>query len=346
MKQARVMLLVAVAVSMVALAARAEDVGKPYMSDFVRGQIKGGRMTFVPGAAVFDKASPGVGRIQFGTTTQVRNVEGSVTVQVLSGGTESVRTSRQDGDMTWNTVLGLNTNVTVISQSLSQPMASGGIQTLQVFSLTQSTAGNGSVSLSVIDPKTRQAVVSLSEKSFLDLWSKHPDEMRMYVVPVFKQLDLEGVFFVSQEEAVRVFDPVIRGLPDVKGQVEAILPQLNDDSPDVRGRAIEQLVKIGPPAVPIVNALDMKSQPLQTRIALKAFLEQMKDMQAQVADNRLDDPDYLMQCLAVDDPQIVGLAHKRLEKIAGKSVEFDEKATVSQREEAVQKMRIAAMKPG
>ena len=65
--------------------------------------------------------------------------------------------------------------------------------------------------------------------------------------------------------------------PDVRPQLDAILPRLNDDSPAVRAAAEADLAKLGRAGVQLVGAMDLTKQPLQTRVALKTFLQQMKD---------------------------------------------------------------------
>jgi hypothetical protein len=317
------------------------------MADFLRVEFQDGKIAFiVTGPDALADIKPGAPLRTF--TGPLRNASGTVTIQAVGSRFQHILLNRVDGDKSINDEITLNVGSVRITHNvvIARKTANNGVlQTPgQQLMLTISTRPDeGTVFLRVTEggPDTRP-VADLTENSFAALWVRHPDQVRQYVMPLFQSLDLEGLFHVNAAQANRVLSPILKGLPDFKSQVEALLPRLNDDLVPVRAAALRELDDLGLAAVPIVSALDLKSQPLQTRVTLRGFLERMKDSHA-VADTRLENPDFLLLCLAVDDPQIPALAKKQLEKITGQPLDFDVNGSLADRQAAVEKLRLAAL---
>jgi hypothetical protein len=185
-------------------------------------------------------------------------------------------------------------------------------------------------------------VLKLEAASFGEMCVKHPDEVKKYIAPIFQELDLTGVFFVDLKDALHVFAAQLPPDPKITAQVQALLPRLDDDSPDVRGAAEAELKMLGDAGLAPVQAIDLSRQPMQTQITLKMFLI---NRGAGVDDPRLAKPDFLLLCLALDDKKIPALAKAKLEKLRGKPVDVDLAAPVEDRRKIVQKMLFDAWAP-
>jgi len=186
--------------------------------------------------------------------------------------------------------------------------------------------------------KPDPVVLKLEAASFGDLCAKHPDEVTKYIEPIFRALDLGGIFFVEPEDARHVFAANARPDPVIVAKVQAILPRLDDDSSEVRKAAAAELAALGDAAVAPVKALDLSKQPRQTRSMLQTFLESAG---TGAEDPRLSNPDFLLLCVALDDKQIPALAKARLEKLQGKPVDVDIAAPAEERRNVVRKMLYA-----
>ena len=183
------------------------------------------------------------------------------------------------------------------------------------------------------DIKAGTDIVKLEAASFAELCAKHPEEVKKYVAPILQDMDLAGVFFVDLKDAQHVFAGHAPPDPAVTAKVQAILPRLDDESPEVRQAAARDLAALGDAGVAPVQAIDLSRLPLQTRSMLKTFLES-----ASVEDPRLLNEDFLLQCIALDDKQLPALAKARLEKLRGKPVDVDSAAPLEERRKVVLKM--------
>jgi len=177
--------------------------------------------------------------------------------------------------------------------------------------------------------------VKLEATSFSEMCAKHPGEVQKYVEPIFKDLDLGGVFFVDVEDARHVFAGDLPPDPAVVAKLQAILPRLDDDALETRKAAARDLAALGDAGAAPVRALDLSKQPLQTRSMLKTYLESLG---VGTEDSRLLNPGFLLLCLSLDDKQIPALAKARLEKLRGKPVAVDLAAPVEERRKVVRKM--------
>ena len=188
-------------------------------------------------------------------------------------------------------------------------------------------------------------VLKVEASSFGEMCAKNPDEVRKYIEPIFRELDLDGVFFVNLQDAQHTFAATLPLDPKMVARVQALLPRLDDDSPDVRLVAETELKALGEAGVAPVKAIDLTKQPHQTSATLRNFLDATG---ATLEDVRLSNTDFLLLCLPLDDPQIPAVAKARLEKLQGKPVYVDPAALVDERRKLVQKIlfeRWAASKP-
>jgi len=184
-------------------------------------------------------------------------------------------------------------------------------------------------------PKDATVILKLEAASFAELCAKHPVEVGKYVEPLLRDLDLGGVFFVDLKDAQHAFAAKAPPDPAIVARVQAILPRLDDDAPDVRQAAARELAALGDAGVAPVQALDLSKLPLQTRSMLRNYLESAG---AATEDPRLSNAEFLLLCLALDDKEIPALAKARLEKLRGTPVDMDIGAPVEERRMLVRKM--------
>jgi hypothetical protein len=198
--------------------------------------------------------------------------------------------------------------------------------TLTVSKLEKPVAG---------ERKPPTVLLQLEAESFAELCAKHPEEVKKYLEPIFQDLDLGGVFFVDLKDAQHALAADLPPDPKITAKVQALLPRLDDDSPDVRAAAEAELKALGDAGLAPVQAIDMSKQPVQTQITLKTFLG---NAGVGGGDSRLSKPDFLLLCLALDDKIIPALAKAKLEKLRGKPVDMDLAAPLDERRKVVRKM--------
>jgi len=180
-------------------------------------------------------------------------------------------------------------------------------------------------------------LVKLEAASFGEMCAKHPEEVAKYIEPILRDLDLEGVFFVDPKDARHALAAQLPQDPAAVAKLKALLPKLDDDSPEVRQAAELELKGLGDAGVAPVKAIDLSKQPRQTRLTLGIFLASVG---AKSEDARLSNPDFLLLCMALEDKQIAGMAKAQLEKLRGKAVEVDLAAPAEERCKVVRKMLI------
>jgi hypothetical protein len=178
-------------------------------------------------------------------------------------------------------------------------------------------------------------LVELGAESFVEMCAAHPEEVKKYVEPIFRDMGIGGVFFVELSDARHAFAADMPADEKVAAKFQAILPKLDDDSPEVRAAAEAELKAMGDTALAPARAIDLAKQPVQTQITLKTLLAAAG---GGLEDPRLGQADFLLLCLAVDDAKITALAKARLEKLQGKAVAVDVTAPLDERKKVVEKM--------
>jgi len=190
----------------------------------------------------------------------------------------------------------------------------------------------------------QQVVLNLSEASFGKLWAKHPDDVKKYLDPLFRDFGLPSVLEVSPDEAKMLFAGMV--LPGeatdeaaIKAKIADILKRLEAESWNTREKARADLLALGKPALPQLKDLDIDNLPVEAKNAVKSAL-------AQGEDGRLHDPDFLLQCVALDDARIASIAHAEYQRITGKKLEIDLKDPAAKRAAQVEKLRLGAFGAG
>ena len=154
------------------------------------------------------------------------------------------------------------------------------------------------------EPKTSDINLHLTAGSFPELCRLHPKETDAYLRPIFRTLRQEhAAFRVDEKSAWEVLADGWTPPADVAAAVEKALPRLASDAYQDREAAVEDLQKLGEPAAVYLMHADRKRLTLEQAMRVDLFLAPYRPLARDQAAKLRDDPDFLVDCLYVDNPR-------------------------------------------
>jgi hypothetical protein len=207
---------------------------------------------------------------------------------------------------------------------------------LWTASLTQSgDFGNSAVPLADRDDRVSLRVrrirvstgalaedIQRSAPSFIELLRRYPHETTEHLGPVFREFKQEAnVFGADARVAWQVLSDRLPRDPKLVPKVEALVAQLDASDYRERESAARRLRELGGPAALVLSDLPRGRYSAEQNSRIDTVLADYRPLADDVAEERLNDPEFLLSCLAYSDDALIRAgAAKRLAELTGKSL--------------------------
>lgn len=270
---------------------------------------------------------------------------------VSAGGEQPLGFSLQNTD--FNTPDGIFIQTSILKNpvqlTISQDLArlNDEVHSIQLLQAMRGLdEGNPRVSLYVRDSTAPGNDITLQAESLAELRRANPAAVARYVDPIFRKLNQEGLLAkVDPRLAWQVFAKVYEPDEALRAKLNALLPRLGVDDFSEREAASVQLEKLGQPAALALMSWERERLNEEQISRIDAFTARFKPAdEAEVARLRTD-PDFLLDCLYIDDPAIRKQSLQALEKLTGKPIEFELDAAPAERLAAIERLRETIGRP-
>lgn len=168
----------------------------------------------------------------------------------------------------------------------------------------------------------------------------YPHETAEYLQPVFRDIGQEAaVFSVDPRIGWQVFADAYKPTDEQRGKVEQIIKQLDADNFQDRQKASEALGAMGEPAAMVLAKTERSKLSAEQNGRIDSFLASYLPLSPAEADTLRSKPDFLLDCLYTTDPFVRAQALAQLEKVSGKTLDFDSTLEGESRFDAIAKLR-------
>jgi len=188
--------------------------------------------------------------------------------------------------------------------------------------------------------------LKLAANGLPQLRRKYPREVAAYLLPVFRDLRADKTLYQGDPRAAwQILSEAYSPPPELSAKVAKLIQQLDADSVIQRRQASLTLDELGEPAAILVMRMDRSRLSPEQNAALDTFLAPFSPLSRSEVSRLGSDPDFLLDCLAGDEPALRGPALARLNKVLNHPVQFDPTADEPARLQAIAKIRAALPPP-
>ena len=200
---------------------------------------------------------------------------------------------------------------------------------------------DGVVTLSLRSDEGKEGmpVMNVAEPSFAVFARKHWELLQTYVGPILREVHQDAALAPEPAAAWQILADDWPLDPSLRQTVLSQVPELGADDFRARARAAQALQKIGKPAALYLLHLDRQKLSPEQREQVDAVISRFNVFPNDVAGRLHDDPQFLADCLYVEDPGTCKLALARLGKITGQTINFDVHLSGAERGKAVRELR-------
>jgi hypothetical protein len=164
--------------------------------------------------------------------------------------------------------------------------------------------------------------------------------MREFVAPILRDLGAETAMrFNSPDAAWQVLGGDVPVNASLNTKLDALLIQLDAESPAARTAAEEELTALGAPAAAALAQRDLNVLPPDVRATLEAFIRSTHTVSPDVVQSLQSDTTFLLDTLLLDEPALRQAALKRLNESLNTRIELPETMTPQQRTAEVEVLR-------
>jgi hypothetical protein len=204
------------------------------------------------------------------------------------------------------------------------------VQLIQSDQYVQDTGGG--IMLFVQITGVNALELKLAAQNFTDLRRRYPIECARYLDPIFRAIGQESVFArVDPKLAWQIFADAFHPAPDVADTTRALVAELGSENFKQREAASAALAKLGEPAAIVLMRSDRNGFNDEQIARINAFLAAFRPVPQEEAEKLRKDPNFLLDCLYSENPQIRQLALAELRKVTGRPIEFNLNANLEQR---------------
>lgn len=165
-------------------------------------------------------------------------------------------------------------------------------------------------------------ILTVRKASLQELRAAHPIEFRQHILPLLAKVsDLKWL----QPGAADVYSAFGTIAADQKiiQRIEGLLPELDADAFPIRDAASQQLAELGPAGVLAALRMDLSKLTGEQSGRLREFVASHRRRTLMQPQDAARDPEFLVDCLEHDDPQVRGAAHRALEALTGQKLTFN-----------------------
>jgi hypothetical protein len=169
---------------------------------------------------------------------------------------------------------------------------------------------------------------------------EHPNEYEQYLRPMFRQFHQEkSVFWMDDRIDWQVLADEWHPAPDLRARVSAVIAQLNSADFAQRQQAQKALHDLGEPAALLLHASDGTRWTPEQTARIDRFLAEYFVLTDENAKKLGRDVNFLLDCLANDDPDLRAAALSRLGSVLGREIEYNLDEPPAKRNLAIEQLR-------
>jgi hypothetical protein len=180
---------------------------------------------------------------------------------------------------------------------------------------------------------------SFAERNFVKLRQMHPAEIDQWLRPLFRLLEQDAVFAPDPNAAWQVLSGDWPVPADVHDAVLRLLPSLDDEQSRVRGRAADDLVRLGRDGATAILRLDRRGLTLEQNVRLDEVVSRFRRLSDAEVQRNAANPDFFLDCQYCPDQTVQNLAAEKLAHLLGERYRLDVSAPPSERLSKVEKLR-------
>ncbi len=182
--------------------------------------------------------------------------------------------------------------------------------------------------------------LALTAPTLPALRREHPREFEQYLRPLFRQFHQDqAVFGVEEQVAWQVMADVWQPPPDLPSRLAPLIAQLDAPEYSRRQRAQAALRQIGQPAALFLLTADRRNWSAEQKARTDKLLTEFFPLTAPQAKALGMDVNFLLDCLASDDPDLRAATLKHLDRALGRDVQLNLEAPAAQRLAAIAQLR-------
>jgi hypothetical protein len=166
--------------------------------------------------------------------------------------------------------------------------------------------------------------LALSAPTLTVLRRQYPREYEQYLRPLFRQFRQDdAVFAVEDKVAWQVMADAWNPPPDLESRLKPLIAQLDATEYSAREHAQTALERIGEPAALFLFAADRRSWTAEQKARTDKLLADFFPLSPEQAKGLGGDVNFLLDCLAGDDPDLCAATLKHLDRVLGRKIDFD-----------------------
>lgn len=179
--------------------------------------------------------------------------------------------------------------------------------------------------------------VRLGAATFADLCREQPSAVRMYLLPILRDLGAANV--IRRSDPARAWQ-VLGALtpPDVSlnARIDSLLVRLAGDDFAARAKAEDEMLSLGAAGAAELRRRDVTKLLADARAVVENAIRQAEIMPADKADELSRDVAFLVDSLRLDDPRLSTAAAKQLSIVTGKPLDLPTTLPAEEREKRIE----------
>jgi hypothetical protein len=203
-------------------------------------------------------------------------------------------------------------------QQLSILAYRGGRGAAAASTLRFQQALDGAVHLVVLDNVNR-TFAQAGAKNIVALRAQHPQLVRMFLVPLLRQISGDDPLLPGPADVYRVFDEFSPD-PQIERRVRELLPKLADHDYRIREAATQRLAQLGPQAICAIVKLNFDELTPEQRWRIEQLLARASRRSIDDPEPKRSDLGFLADCLEFDDVRVRRAAKAQIEQMTGEPI--------------------------
>ena len=201
--------------------------------------------------------------------------------------------------------------------------------------------GEGSPAVSLyVQIEAEKIKLQLTANDVIELRRKYPGEVAKYVDPIFQALKQDALLArVNPQLAWQVFADFFTPPPALAEQINQIIKDLDAQNFRDREAASKQLDAMGEPAALLLMRWPRQGLSDEQDSRIDVFIAKFKPVSDEEAARLKRSRDFLLDCLASDEPAIRAAALTELKAVTKQPITFDAAASPLTQSENLAKLR-------
>jgi hypothetical protein len=180
----------------------------------------------------------------------------------------------------------------------------------------------------------------MSAATLPDLRRQHPYEFEKYLRPMFQQFGQDdAIFTVEDKIAWQVMSDEWRPPPDLAASIESLVARLGSEQFARREAAQESLRRMGEPAALMLRRAERGGWTAEQNSRVNMILAEFFPLSDDQAKTLGRDVNFLLDCLASDDPALRSATLVHLQRLLGRKIECNLDQSPADRRKTIAALR-------